>query len=1106
MKNWLSKACRAAMVIAAGAAVAVGTTAHAQHRVHPDPISIKDMPVADLAGGVVVWLDVPANTREAMTITLPTEHRKELVLAIEPNSILDETHEVRAYFGRGPNDYHVVDCGPETTYTGVVQNLEDSRVGLSIIDDGIIGGIYLPDGSTVWVQPLSDFLPGAPAEMHVVYEGEDSSCGGICGVANAPNREGHDHETNGYDPRGACGGTYCEALVACDADFAYYQDRGSSTTATRDRITAIINVMNHQYQRDVQITHAVGTILVRTTSGSDPYTSNNNNTLLSQFRSEWNAVNGAILRDVAHLFTGREIDGNIIGTAYVGQVCDLPNAYGFSQSDFSSSFSCVTDLTAHEVGHNWDANHCTCTSSTMNPSITCTNTFQNSTTPNSITDINAYENSVGCLTSRSGIPANNMCTSATRVRFNGNWTGSNVGATTDGGETTCGDEGGGLFDVWWVVTPPVSGTVTLSTCGSSFDTVLSVFDDCPGGVDDLVACNDDIGNTVCPSNGLNSQLTFSAVGGSTYYIRVAGFNGATGSITLNVDCPEPANNSPCSLGAPIFDGNNLIGTVYGAASDGDATCGSSTGNQDVWYEFTAPCPGTLVVSTCGSHDWQGNEDSGMDTVLSLHSACIGDTTNQLACNDDSSTNCTQAGAVRDSRVSTVVTRGQVVQIRVAPFGASNSGFGTGMFRIQADFTQSVEAPEVTAIANQSVNCSTLYTGPTPSVVAPSCMTGVTWSLVTGPAGMTINSATGVVSWPNPVVSTPLVTIRATNSAGFDDEGFILTVDRISPLIVAIPNNTIGCGSAYTGPTPSLTNPGCMNPITSWVLLTGPAGMTINAATGVVSWPTPVAGAHLVNIQAINSVGSDTESWTVTVSQSAPVLTDIPDAAVACGPYTGPTPTFTNPGCMGPATLYQLAAGAPAGMTINAATGVVSWANPVAGVFPITIRVTTAVGTDTESWTLTVNRIAPVIVAIPNGTHNLPNPYVGPTPSLTNAGCMNPVSYSLVTFPAGMTINNATGVVTWAAPVLGVHNITIRATNSAGFDDETWRIEVLPGVPCDPDVNCDGNVDQDDIACLEQAVAGELGCICTDPDFNQDGNVDQDDIDALSQVVAGSPCP
>jgi subtilisin-like proprotein convertase family protein len=63
-----------------------------------------------------------------------------------------------------------------------------------------------------------------------------------------------------------------------------------------------------------------------------------------------------------------------------------------------------------------------------------------------------------------------------------------------------------------------------------------------------------------------------------------------------------------------------------------------------------------------------------------------------------------------------------------------------------------------------------------------------------------------------------------------------------------------------------------------------------------------------------------------------------------------------------------------------------------------------------------------------------------------------------------------------------------------------------GPPCDPDFNGDGNVDQDDIACLSQVVAGDPSCSDADPDFNGDGNVDQDDIDALSQVVAGAECP
>ncbi len=65
--------------------------------------------------------------------------------------------------------------------------------------------------------------------------------------------------------------------------------------------------------------------------------------------------------------------------------------------------------------------------------------------------------------------------------------------------------------------------------------------------------------------------------------------------------------------------------------------------------------------------------------------------------------------------------------------------------------------------------------------------------------------------------------------------------------------------------------------------------------------------------------------------------------------------------------------------------------------------------------------------------------------------------------------------------------------------------VTPPGGCDPDFNGDGNVDQDDVACLAQAVAGDASCSDADPDFNRDGNVDQDDIALLAQVVAGAPC-
>ena len=63
-----------------------------------------------------------------------------------------------------------------------------------------------------------------------------------------------------------------------------------------------------------------------------------------------------------------------------------------------------------------------------------------------------------------------------------------------------------------------------------------------------------------------------------------------------------------------------------------------------------------------------------------------------------------------------------------------------------------------------------------------------------------------------------------------------------------------------------------------------------------------------------------------------------------------------------------------------------------------------------------------------------------------------------------------------------------------------------GPACDPDVNQDGNVDQDDVSYLINVVGGGDNPTGIDPDFNQDGNVDQDDIAALINTVGGGGCP
>jgi hypothetical protein len=48
----------------------------------------------------------------------------------------------------------------------------------------------------------------------------------------------------------------------------------------------------------------------------------------------------------------------VIGIAFLGVVCNVGSAYGLSVSRFTSNYTSRVGLTSHEIGHNWNAPHC----------------------------------------------------------------------------------------------------------------------------------------------------------------------------------------------------------------------------------------------------------------------------------------------------------------------------------------------------------------------------------------------------------------------------------------------------------------------------------------------------------------------------------------------------------------------------------------------------------------------------------------------------------------------------------------------------------------------------------------------------------------------------
>jgi len=249
--------------------------------------------------------------------------------------------------------------------------------------------------------------------------------------------------------------------------------------------------------------------------------------------------------------------------------------------------------------------------------------------------------------------ASDSCSAATVVDV-GIFSGNTSAATNDGA-ASCGGTNPSP-DEWYSFTPASDCLLTLDTCAGGYDTVLSIHSSCPGTTANELVCNDDLCAT-------QSNVELSLAGGTTYLIRVGGWDGASGAYTLNVSCNEQPPSDDCADAIVIGEGT-FSGDTLSATNDGSASCGTSQTSPDVWFSFTAASDCLLLIDTCGA-TW--------DTVVSVHSACPGTSANELNCSDDA---CNT-----QSRVAVAATADSTYLIRVAGWEGA-----TGVFPLHVTCT------------------------------------------------------------------------------------------------------------------------------------------------------------------------------------------------------------------------------------------------------------------------------------------------------------------------------------------------------------------------------------------------------------------------------------
>lgn len=240
---------------------------------------------------------------------------------------------------------------------------------------------------------------------------------------------------------------------------------------------------------------------------------------------------------------------------------------------------------------------------------------------------------------------NNECINAYPLAPGQSVIGDNL--TADGTDlSSCA--GTDTADVWYTFTAASAAQYNFNTEGTvGLDTTLSIFDACDGT---QLACDDDSGT------GLLSAINLNLAAGQVVKVRVAGFNGATGTFTLNASGGTPApTNDECANAIVITNPSATSGSNAGTSGTDISSCafGDTT---DVWFSFTPSVTGVYVFDTLGT--------AGMDTTLAVFDACGGA---EVACDDDS------AGFPL-SRIETVLNSGTAYKVRVAGYNGAQGLF------------------------------------------------------------------------------------------------------------------------------------------------------------------------------------------------------------------------------------------------------------------------------------------------------------------------------------------------------------------------------------------------------------------------------------------------
>ncbi len=538
---------------------------------------------------------------------------------------------------------------------------------------------------------------------------------------------------------------------------------------------------------------------------------------------------------------------------------------------------------------------------------------------------------------------------------------------------------------------------------------------------------------------------------ATFTLRATDANGCSGTqgYTITPACPTMSIS-------PLTAATGTVGSAYSQTLSGSG----GTGPYGSWTVTSGTLPAGLSLSASGVISGTPTASTGAATSFIVRTTdargCqVSATISLKICPVVTLSPTTLAASTAGSSYSQTITAsgGVAAYAYTVSSGTLPAGLTLSSAGALTGTPTSTSAASFTITATDANGCGgtrayTLTPACPTITVSPSTLTNgmvnsaysqtvtssggvgtVTFSISSGslPAGLSLNSTTGLISGTPTSTTAATFTVRATDSNACTGTT-TYTVTPACPAITVGPSTltTGGVGVAYSQ---ALSPAGGIAPYGSWTVTSGtlPAGLTLNSTSGIISGTPTTSNGTGVNVTIRTSDANGCQGSSTLSIKICPVITQSP--ATPAAPVIGVayTQTITAAGGVSAYTFTLVSGALPSGMTLSS-SGTISGTTTSSASASFTLKATAADGcSGTTSYTLT-----PVCPTLSLSPATLPIAYLGAsyTQALTASGATAPYTFALQSgdLPGGVLLSS-TGTLSGTPSAKGSFPITVRVTDA-----------------------------------------------------------------------------